>query len=609
MDQSRGSLSLFDRNVIAIDGAASVVDGGGDGLTRLITYNRNISLDESILPTLVVQDLSVVGFGADSLWGGAIQIDGTAEVLISNVHFSGLTADLGGAVFFGNNTQSSLVTNCTFTSCTANAGGGVYATGSVGLTIAHSSFTSCTAVLNGGGVALDDSNQDCAVVDSTFFACKALDGYEGFGGGIFVGSYNTNTTIARCVFDFCYADQSPAVYVSDNNIVITLQGLLVNNSGPGGGIGVEQSNQNFTLQDSEIYNGFASKFGGGLYIGYDNVYTTVRNMVIQDTDCEVAGGAVFIGDNNNHTLFDHLTVSGTTAKEGGGFYIEDSNANFTLVDSTLRDCFSYYEGGCFYAEEDNRFFSIVSTVFESCASEDYGGAIYAYSGNSHWVINNITVLNSSAFVGGALYVETENVNFALTNSVLDGCWAIESGGAIAIVDSNIGVRLVNNTIASAAAPLGAGVWISVGNTGVLMQDNVIQNCTATSGAGIYIDQLNPGVVLLSNTLSGNTATEYGGGLYANKNNVGLKIAACEVRNNTAMQDGGGIYIATLHAQLAITDLRGYETAQVVQSQHPYQSAYPYTTGTPYIGPVYFFCATNHCCHSAANRPCRRNHSR
>ena len=123
--------------------------------------------------------------------------------------------------------------------------------------------------------------------------------------------------------------------------------------------------------------------------------------------------------------------------------------------------------------------------------------------------------------------------------------ASENGGAVYLSDPNGIVNISGGTIKNSTAELGGAIYMTAG-TFELSETGNIYKCDAEQGGAIY---LGDGDIKISGgQISGNTAVEGAGAYLANGQ---LNVSGGTITGNTASDDGGGFYLAG--GQLYITD--------------------------------------------------------
>src|SRR5216684_361207 len=165
------------------------------------------------------------------------------------------------------------------------------------------------------------------------------------------------------------------------------------------------------------------------------------------------------------------------------------------------------------------------------------GSVFTISAGVTATIQDATVRNGSAFLGGGIY---NNATATISNSTLSGnSAAVVAGGIL-----NEGTLTISNsTLSSNSAAVVAGGILNEGT--LTISNSTLSSNSAAAGAGGI---LNVGTVTISNsTLSGNSAP--GGGSLANFN-------AASVKNSIVGNSSGGNCYGTITASGANLDTDG-----------------------------------------------------
>jgi parallel beta-helix repeat protein/predicted outer membrane repeat protein len=192
-------------------------------------------------------------------------------------------------------------------------------------------------------------------------------------------------------------------------------------------------------------------------------------------------------------------------------------------------------GGGFYFSNFSKVVVSNCLIANSSANVSGGGI---YCTNSHPMIINNKIWNSTAYSGGGIYCG--NSSPGITGNSILNCSAGNGGGIFCISYSN--PMISNNTISDNAATNNYGGGILVYNSSPVISGNFISNNTALEyGAGIHCTN-NSVAVITTNTIYNNTVTLYGGGgIYYSGDSPNTTISYNKLCNNKASTDGGGIF--------------------------------------------------------------------
>ena len=280
-------------NVATLSGGAVEVVGTITATTAWFESNRTetgggggIRLnDNSESARMIISDSTFIDNHAESAYGGAIDIDNSNAILISNSSFSANVAQDGGAVD-SDSLSPMLVQNSIFTANIASAyeGGALWVDGD--LTVRGSRFTGNRAALQGG--ALANWGDQLVISQSQFITNLATSG----GALLFVGD---SANLANNLF---------AHNVATNTVGHALQLDVA---------GEVQVLHN-TIVSGTMANGSAIYVRNG-HAGITNTIVASYSIGISQT----ASGRVTA----QYNVFDHVTISHTST--GGGAFTVNNN--------------------------------------------------------------------------------------------------------------------------------------------------------------------------------------------------------------------------------------------------------------------------------------------
>lgn len=164
-----------------------------------------------------------------------------------------------------------------------------------------------------------------------------------------------------------------------------------------------------------------------------------------------------------------------------------------------------------------------------------GGCFDFYNVNVG-TLNNVTLSDSKAINGGAIYCSAGTNYVNMTNCTFTNTIATESGGGVSLSPNN-NISITSTSFSNCTAAYSGG-GLNIGCT-TTATDLTVNNCTATSydGGGIY----STGNLTLTNSvISDNSAGQNGGGIA--KQYGTLSITSSTISDNDANSKGGGLYI-------------------------------------------------------------------
>src|SRR5229473_1663730 len=266
-------------------------------------------------------------------------------------------------------------------------------------------------------------------------------------------------------------------------------------------------------------------------------YTTIAAAIAAANP--LGGDTISIQDAShneaNITVDRDLTIQGqgatNTAVDGtgisGSVFTISAGVTATIQDVTIRNGSAFLGGGIY-----NNGTVTISNGTLSGNSAGYGGGGILNGGGATATISNSTLSsNSAAVVAGGILNEG---TLTISNSTLSSnSAAVVAGGIL-----NEGTLTISNsTLSSNSAAAGAGGILN-GGTLTISNSTLPSNSAAGDAGGI----VNGGTLTISNsTLSGNSAGVYGGGIYNNGFGATVTISNSTLSGNSAGVYGGGIY--------------------------------------------------------------------
>lgn len=582
---------------------------------RFMFYERNVSVESSIIPKLTVSNLTLMDFGDDDFYGGSMYFEGTVDLTLSQVTFVNSTGELGGSVYVSLNDRAVLVDYCTFTNSTALYGGGMYVDQYVSsFILTNSLFTDCVGTTSAGAIYIAEDNFGVEIVNSTFRYCRALGVISSTGGAITLDAYNDNFLLLDSVFDHCSSTfYGGAVSSLHSNLDSLIIGSTFTNctSGYGGALFINIGADGLEVSDSEFTDCSCSTDGGAIYLYVGNPDVTLRNIIVNNAYCGNDGGGIFSFQNNENLLVEQSTFNSCRAAGyGGGVAVMFSHTNPYVIDSMFTGCSSFSGGGGVVLLQDNSNLVASGNTYSYCSSDKEGGGLSIGTANPSSVVSSSVFDHCSSSDGGGLYLGTENDNtFVLLSDFTFG-YSAGGGGAIVVDTANFNVSFSGVNVANSSSLVaGGGLYVNSGNGQLSIAFSSFINCSSASGGSMFVFSDNYQFSLLSSNITGCSATEgYGGGVYLEQNNADTRVISCVIEGNYASVSGGGVaflsnntgvtlggssfvdntagsfggavYVGTSHAQFVTIDLEGLKNAAVVESEHPYQSGYP-IGGVPY----------------------------
>ena len=204
--------------------------------------------------------------------------------------------------------------------------------------------------------------------------------------------------------------------------------------------------------DLEVVNcRFENNQGSAIQSGSGN--TTIADSTFEENQSgNAAGAAIQLTANVECTITGSKFVNNATNGQGGAVYVDHGTLNIT--DCTFEKNSAGFGGAIAVADVENLTIGNNTNCLDNKATS-CGGGIYAMRSTATFEPGSALRGNSSTY-GGAIYVDTSNINIA-ENSVLCNNTATYWGGAIYANASNINIAansaVYNNTAENAGADL------------------------------------------------------------------------------------------------------------------------------------------------------------
>ena len=263
-----------------------------------------------------------------------------------------------------------------------------------------------------------------------------------------------------------------------------------------------------------ISSQFALIWQKNFIINGDNVAGSGTDVTVQVTSPGVSNFRIFEirPYSGTHTI-KNMTLRGgaLTADQGGAIKVHsgDATGNLTLENVTIND-----------------------------SKAKYGGAIYAWGTMGDITLTDVTIdncdaTNASPYGGGALFIRSVSGDITITGSTFSNNTSTYQGGAIYIFDETFSmdkITVSNNT----SSDDGGGIYINGDNAlaAATITNSTINNNEATSGNGGGL-HLYYGVHQITNTtIFGNTANIIGA-MY-------MGYGTTTITNSTIANNTGGI---------------------------------------------------------------------
>ncbi len=533
-----------------------------------IYINGENAVFESIDSTFLENTASGT-FGNTFGHGGAIYIETSDSVTITNSEFTYNNARLGGAIRIGGGAM--IITGSKFTYNTATwengdygFGGALYNFNSDSLTVTGSSFIGNQAIGEyntiygfGGAIYNNQTLGAITIENSEFLENSATN----LGGALYINETGdveiTNTEFYKNTVDLnggaIFNGISDSLTIEDSKFYSNSAGTeeIEGNEGRGGAIYIDQTGP-ISIDNVEFLVNTATRSGGAIY-NSESESLTIENSKFTQNVATVNGGAIHNSDTLTITetqftqneaeyggaIYDNgkeIEITGSdfisnTADVGGAIYLEVSDGSLTITGSTFLQNIANNNGGAISTYGTSE---IKSSQFTGNTATTAGGAVYNTGEltitDTSFSLNKAT--SETDGVGGAIAnygngkITIEGSSTFSNNEALNGGAISNTGGSISLESA----RFTDNEATHGGAIVNYAGTITISGT------RFLEN-SATSGGAIYNDG---GTLEISDSsrFSENSATD-GGVIYVDGDNV--KITDSTFSENSAT-DGAVIYI-------------------------------------------------------------------
>ena len=474
---------------VAGDGNATVTATGSDiAYCSATVGGGGVQLADGATALGVV----VRGCDAGKLGGGVLVLRGgtlSGAVVTSNIaHVAGggiafiSAGHIGGSTVPLNTISGTAIRG---NSCPTGCGGAMFISdGTLDLTSAGVTLAQNTAQY-GAAIGVNGT--------SVVIGARVAQHTASIGGGAFGILARSTVELDACAADSCSADAGGAVWIADGASVVVrdLAVLQCSAAGDGGGAWVGRG---ASLSGTSLIRGGSARRGGGIACV---ACLLVSGAAVRDSTATESGGCIafvtavgFASPPSTTTthLAANLTVSNCWSGGSGGCVVASGTA-LRVSNVTVLSCSAALGGGCLaaYAAQVENIGTTVATL--SVCSAQVGGNILL-SGAGAAVIGFYATDGRAAVCGGAA-AAIGCTNCMLAHTIAANAASQQTAGGICALDSSRGVSLVldNVTVRNATATIGG--CLHVANATVVVRAGSgaqLENGTALRGGCASIGQ-------------------------------------------------------------------------------------------------------------------------
>lgn len=455
--------------------------------------------------------------------GGAIYLDTNANVLVDQSRFINNIAGRSGGAIFVNNAILTAYNNLFDLNAAQQQGGALYFQSGQGF-MEHNTINENTAVMQGGGVY--NSTAVVQIFNTILVSNTASTGGAVFGaGGATTLNYNDIWNNSAPESNVPVGANSIAV---DPLVVGPLLRLdpaspALDIAWPGTTVDVDFEDdprpidQGFDMGWDEL-SGCRAKRGDTIYGSIQGaVDASGPLLILVSGRCRGVHQITFDGQPISQTV--HLTGNMTIQGGWDSEFEDRGDMTPTFVDPEGRGRAFFISGPIEVVLEDLHLVNNDATnLGGGPLDEDAGGALYNV--DSTVVLSKVTVLTSTAALGGAIYNDDGDLSVT---------YAIEPAGNTTTVTRGL--------IENSTADLGSALY---NNTGQMQVDSSMMHANTANVAGTVYN-LAGELEMINSVLWHNSSAANGSGVYVAGGQAVLNHLT--VYSNTAAGNGGGVYVA------------------------------------------------------------------
>ena len=398
---------------------------------------------------VILSNVTILG-NAHSVGCSAV-ISEKSEIYISNSKFVGIVGDSGAALigiesiiifaesnYFFNNTAASVGGAMSLHGSTVLFRGYIcFAGNNAGLGISHKLCKQWSLVIPGSGGAIfcdnstlttgDHDLNDVTTMLNDLSASELVSGPE-----VNISSFSKYFAVNHS--DFVSADEqriqscpSCRYYCLDSIIVFRDNYAILS----GGALFVQNSVISLKAEGCSSNNPYRV------------------DVILQSNAAFAFGGAMAL-NKSSMQLFGNLSFVQNSAHFGGALYIQTSNISF-CVNCTTAQVYLIFQSNSEFASEDVQHLRInlltailrsSSNFNDSISSNSLGGAILL-SESFMQLFGNVSFINNTAEVGGAIFTTTSNITFGINchaahvRLLFQNNFAFEYGGALFVLKGSV----------------------------------------------------------------------------------------------------------------------------------------------------------------------------
>ncbi|KAJ3064271.1 hypothetical protein HDU99_004516, partial [Rhizoclosmatium hyalinum] len=429
--------------------------------------------------TGIIQNVTFRDSSFPNGWGGAVKVNG-ATVVISNVVFSNLSAESGGAVL-ADLGATVIINNATFKSNTAMASS---STGGGDMLVMHGSSLTCNNCTSFGAVS--NANGGSA---SVIIAKMTLKGGN---------CVNSKANWGAC-------------WIIDSNAVMNVENVdVINPKATAGPVAFLNNYSNFTAKGLRVtdstaagqagcfYSYAKSQGFGGVAVVQDRSSLYLYNSTVKDSFATDVAGAI-LGTGSAVVVLDGSTIQNATGSVGGAIKNEGVSTVSIVNGSKIVNCTATSAGAAYYGDSGGSIYVSRSVIANNVVLGSDGGGFYLARGEAATIDPNSSFQNNvAARYGGAVFATGGAVITITGPTIVTGNQAAQTGGAL-FMDSmaNLTLQGPNLIINGNIAPIGSLAAFMSPPGGYLSRPKILESSGISGEIYVFytatsVDMMNSG---------------------------------------------------------------------------------------------------------------------
>eukprot|EP01041_Mallomonas_annulata_P006138 gene6138-12426_t len=548
---------------------------------------------------------SNISTNSASIGGGLAIGTYNIHVMITKCIFNANYAVDGEAIDVSNKNDYLMISNHIISDNTVrNIGGGLLVSSTQFISTIGCSFLRNIALRNidggglGGGIYIHSCNDisiSLTIFDGNTGGSQG-GGLAPNGGGLGLGSFNSNGTVFDCIFssntagDISYSSGSSsglgngfnggAIYIGLSNYLFKFIdcNMTDNKADFGGAMSFAGSSSNVVIENVQMTNNHGNVYGGALFIGQYSTGFILHKVIFQSNSAVQKGGSLYLDDYSNDIKMTKCSFRSShsiqsTQSNGGSVYINSYSSMISVLGCVFDNNIAYSNGGAIYVYQYNSHIDNTDSIFTSNTILNYdggcggGGAIYFNDANTFIHITRCSFLSNSAGSssdhplllgtgassgtvsgsGGAISVSgSANYNISITKSLFSRNHAGDTGGALVLTSLH---AFISNYVNGNGHGHGGAVSILMSTptttatttTSVSTLKQILRSCVYYNNSAGYGGAMSVkwgiNVDITNNTFNANIATDSTGSAIFLTATTGCTVSHNAFRNNHANQIG------------------------------------------------------------------------